>query len=77
MKKNKEYVLNKLKENTSYNAEECLIIKDVLDNHFIIGHNNKEKIINDFALKLNISAKEANELYNICAEIIIKSIIKK
>lgn len=76
MKKNKAYFLNKLKETTSYDEKECLIISEILDKFFIIGHNNKEKIINEFVEKINIPVDEANKLYNICAEIIIKAIIK-
>lgn len=60
------------KKKTNKSKQDC-IINDILNSHFIIGRNNKEKIKTDFISKLNFSKKEADELYNICAEIIVKS----
>ncbi len=68
---------SKLMEKTGRSEEECLIIDDILNNHFIIGKNNKIKICNDFMTKLNIDEQEADELYNQCAEIIVKGIFRK
>lgn len=74
--KNKEYMVDCLRKKTNKSETDCIIINDILNNHFIIGHNNKEKIKTGFISKLNISEKEADELYNICAEIIVKGIFK-
>lgn len=68
---------SKLMEKTGRSEEECLIIDDILNNHFVIGKNNKIKICNDFMTKLNIDEQEADELYNQCAEIIVKGIFRK
>lgn len=70
-------IREKLKEKTKRSDEECNIINDILNNHFIIGHNNKKKIIGDFIEKLNISESDADELYNTCSEIIVKGIFRK
>ena len=70
-------IKGKLKELTNRSDEEVMIIDEVLNSHFIIGRNNKEKIITDFKEKLNISYDEADELYNQCAEIIVKGIFKR
>ncbi len=74
--KNKEYMINGLKEKTSKTEKECIVINDILENHFIIGHNNKDKIKKDFMEKLQISEDESDKLYNICAELIIKGTFK-
>lgn len=74
--KNKEYMINRLKEKTNRTEKECIIINDILENHFIIGHNNKDKIKKDFMEKLQISEDESDKLYNICAELIIKGTFK-
>jgi hypothetical protein len=74
--KNKEYMINGLKEKTNRTEKECIIINDILENHFIIGHNNKDKIKKDFMEKLQISEDESDKLYNICAELIIKGTFK-
>lgn len=69
-------IINELIEKTNKSENECKIINEILESHFIIGRNNKEKIINDFKEKLNIDYKEADKLYNICSEIIVKGIFK-
>ena len=43
---NKTKFINELEKETQLRTEECLIINDVLENNFIIGRKNKQKIIN-------------------------------
>lgn len=69
-------ITNELKQKTNRSDKECQLINEILNNHFIVGRNNKEKIINDFKDQLKIDSIEADKLYNICAEIIIKGIYK-
>lgn len=70
-------IKDKLKELTNLSDEQVNIIDEILNNHFIIGKNNKEKIITDFKEKLNLTDEEADNLYNQCSEIIVKGIFKK
>ena len=49
---NKKEVIKKLGEVTNLSEEKCVIINDILEEHFIIGKNNKEKIISDISEKL-------------------------
>lgn len=72
--KNREYVKNKLIEKTNMSKENCEKICDILDNHFIVGRNNKEKIKKDFIENFKIDETEADKLYNICMEVIMKNI---
>ena len=70
-------IKDKLKEITKRNDEEIAIIDEILNNHFVIGRHNKEKIIADFKEKLNLNDEEADNLYNQCSEIIVKGIFKR
>lgn len=70
-------IKDKLKEVTNLSDEKVTIIDEILNNHFIIGKNNKEKIIADFKEKLNLTDEEADNLYNQCSEIIVKGIFNK
>lgn len=70
-------IKTKLMETTGRNEQECEIINEVLNSRFLIGHNQKDKIVSDFMAKLNISQVEADELYNQCAEVIVKGIFRK
>lgn len=75
MKMNNDFV-DKLIEKTNKSKEECIIISKVLQEHFIVGINNKEKIKKDFMEKLSITSVEADEICNICAELWLKRIFK-
>lgn len=73
---NKGKFVEKLKEVTKREESECIIINDILENHFIIGKNNKEKIKKDFMEKMQMSEKDADELYNICMRTVVKGIFE-
>lgn len=66
---NKEAFVNELMSKTNYNEEKCKKINDILESHFIIGKNQKNKILNDF-IDLGLSSEEADNLYNICVSIL-------
>lgn len=67
---NKKEFIDKLNKETGYDIDKCSIINEVMESHFIIGKNNKEKIINDFNNRLDINREEASELYNKCVDIL-------
>ena len=69
--------INELKKQTGYEEKDCIIINNVLENNFIFGKNNKIKIINELTEKLNIDETEADEIYNLCMNIINKSVVNK
>lgn len=61
---NKTEFNNALKEKLNVDDAKMAIINNVLDDHFLIGKNNKNKIITDFMDKLNVDETKANEIYN-------------
>lgn len=70
-------IKEKLKELTNRSDDEINIIDEILNSHFIVGRNNKEKITADFKEKLNLDNEDADKLYNQCSEIIVKGIFKR
>ena len=74
---NKKYFLEKLEEETKLSSEKCLIISDVLDDTFIVGKKNKEKMISAFIERLNINKEKAEEIYEKTMNIIKTSIKEK
>lgn len=72
-KMNQKEFLNVLQEKTSMSKENCIIVNDILENHFIIGRKNKKKIINDLMQRLNIDELKSEEIYNISMEFILTS----
>ena len=77
MKMNKTGFLNELKEKTGYSEEKCLQILDVVDDIFIFGKKNKDKMIKEFEERLNINEEEADEIYNTVMSIIKTSLKEK
>lgn len=71
---NKRDMINMLKEKTNYNEEKCIIINDILEDNFIIGRKNKDKIISQLIEKINVTLDEAEEIYNAAMEIVTVSV---
>lgn len=67
---NKKEVIKKLGEVTNLSEEKCIIINDILEKHFIIGKNNKEKIISDISEKLETTREESENIYELAMTII-------
>ena len=67
---NKKEVIKKLGEVTNLSVEKCIIINDILEEHFIIGKNNKEKIISDISEKLETTREESENIYELAMSII-------
>lgn len=76
-KMNKTQFINVLEEKTKLSNEKCIIVNDVLENHFLIGKRNKEKIINDLIKNLSLDYSEAENIYNIAINIISSQIKNK
>ena len=67
---NKELFIKELSTRSKYDITKATLVNEVLENHFIVGKRNKEKIINDLILKLNIDSNEANMIYELSMEIL-------
>ena len=76
MKMNKSKFIKRLKEETDYSEDRCVLVNDILENNFIIGRKNKQKIINDLILK-NFTEDEAENIYDISINIIMSEINNK
>lgn len=76
-KMNKTKFLEELKKQTNLSENDTIIVADVLDEYFVFGKKNKDKIISSIEEKLNISDEQANEIYNIAMNIIATNIKEK
>ena len=74
---NKKEFIEELKKQTGLSEEKCIIINDVLENNFLIGKKNKDKIIIELKDKLQINEEEANEIYNTTSQIFASEIKEK
>lgn len=74
---NKTEFVNELTKNLSYSYDKCLTICNILENSFFISKREKERIIDDFIQKLNVSKKEALEIYDTSITILKNEIKSK
>lgn len=66
---NKSGFIKELSNKLGYEEEKCILINSVLDDTFLVGKNNKEKIIADLIEKVGVDAEEADKIYNTVMEI--------
>ena len=76
MKMNNSKFIKRLNVETDYSEDRCVLVNDILENNFIIGRKNKQKIINDLILK-NFTEDEAENIYDISINIIMSEIKNK
>ncbi len=74
---NKSELIKALSSKIGYSVEDTTRINDVLEENFIIGKKNKEKIISRLMEVIKIDEVEANRIYNSFAELLKDGLIDK
>ena len=77
MKMNKKEFIKNLSQELNYSNDKCIIINQILENNFFISKKNKDKIVEELNIKLNINSKEATHVYNTSIKIINDEIKNK
>lgn len=67
---NKEKFIKELEEVTGLDNGKCTIINSILEDHFLLGKNNKEKIVTDIKIRLNVTSEESEKIYEFAMSII-------
>lgn len=76
-KMNKTYFLKQLQEKTNLSKKDTIVVSDILDDYFVFGKKNKEKIVNAIKEKLDLTDERSDEIYNIAMSIISSNIKEK
>ena len=74
---NKKEFLNELSKQIDLTENEAILVNDILEKNFFISKKNKDKIISELVIKLDISLYKATEIYNICKNIVSNEIKDK
>ncbi len=77
MKMNKSKFIKELSKQTGYNEEKCILVNNIIENYFIFGKKNKERIIKDLQVKATLSEDDAENVYDISMKIITVEIKDK
>lgn len=67
---NKSDFIKELESKTQYTAEQCAVINDVLENHFVLRKKNKPKIVTELSARLGVDEAEADSVYETSMSII-------
>lgn len=74
---NKNGFIKELSKQTGYDEEKCILINNIIEDHFIFGRKNKDKIIQDLQVRANLSEDDAENIYDISSKIITEEIKNK
>ena len=74
---NKTGFIKELSKETGYDEQKCILINDIIENYFIFGRKNKEKIIKDLQVKAGLSEDDSENVYDISMKIITGEIKNK
>ena len=67
---NKSEFIKELSKQTGYDEEKCIVINSIVEDTFIIGKKNKDKMIEKFEDQTSLDENEANKLYETVISII-------
>jgi len=65
LKMNKTIFIKELSKQTGYDEQKCILINDIIENYFIFGRKNKDKIIKDLQIKASLNEDDAENVYDI------------
>lgn len=74
---NKNVFIKELSKETGYDEEKCILINNIIENYFIFGRKNKDKIIQDLQVKASLSEDDSENVYDIAMKIITGEIKNK
>lgn len=74
---NKSGFIRELSKQTGYDEEKCTLINSIIENYFIFGRKNKDRIIQDLQTKASLSEDDSENIYDIAIKIIIEEIKDK
>lgn len=74
---NKRGFIKELSKQTGYDEEKCILINSVMENYFIFGRKNKEKIIKELQIRASLNEDDSENVYDISMKIITEEIKNK
>ena len=60
---NKSDFIKALESTTEYSFDQCAVINDVLENHFVFRKKNKSKVVAELSERLAVDEATADRIY--------------
>lgn len=67
---NKTEFIKELAKLTSCTSEECIVINEVMESHFVFSSKNKDEIVADIMNRLSFSSEKASDVYEKAMQLI-------
>lgn len=77
MKMNKEKFIEELEKKTGFSKEKCEKVNEILEENFLIGKENKNKMVSQIMSEFGCNETEANSLYETVASIFFGEVKNK
>lgn len=74
---NKKEFIKALSVKANLSIEKASIVNDILENNFFISKKNRDKIISEIVIELDIKIDEASSIYDIAKDILNEEIKNK
>lgn len=74
---NKIGFIKELSKQTGYDEEKCILINDIIENYFIFGRKNKDKIMKDLQIKVGLNEDDSENVYDITMRILTEEMKNK
>lgn len=74
---NKKEFIKALSVKANLSIEKASIVNDILENNFFISKKNRDKIISEIVIELDIKIDEASNIYDIAKDILNEEIKNK
>ena len=74
---NKTGFIKSLEKRLGYEENKCIIINSIIEDTSLFGKKSKDKMINNFMKKLDVSLDEATNIYETSMDIIVSNIKDK
>lgn len=74
---NKIGFIKELSKQTGYDEEKCILINDIIENYFIFGRKNKDKIMKYLQIKVGLNEDDSENVYDITMRILTEEMKNK
>lgn len=74
---NKKEFIAVLAVETSHTPEQCAVVNEIMERHFILSDKNRNTVVDEISASLSLDKSEAETLYDTAKQILKHSVKEK